>query len=279
MVPSELRVILIFRIVRFLKLARYSPAIRSLLDALYSERRALFGCVIILLGTALIAASLMHLAERGVQPDKLGTIPDAMWWAIVTLGTIGYGDVVPITPLGKIIASVTIFGGLIMIALPVGIIATAFSEQIHRRDFVVTWSMVARVPLFAGLDAGEIADVLRLLRAQTVDSGDVIVRRGDAAHSMYFIAAGEVEIDLGTKHIRLGVGHFFGEVAVLRRARRSATVTAATRTSLLVLDAEDMHALMEREPRIAERINESVRSRGGHDVISPKGDIVTEELE
>jgi voltage-gated potassium channel len=221
----------------------------------------------------------MHLAERGVQPDKLGTIPDAMWWAIVTLGTIGYGDVVPITPLGKIIASVTIFGGLIMIALPVGIIATAFSEQIHRRDFVVTWSMVARVPLFAGLDAGEIADVLRLLRAQTVDSGDVIVRRGDPAHSMYFIAAGEVEIDLGTKHIRLGVGHFFGEVAVLRRARRSATVTAATRTSLLVLDAEDMHALMEREPRIAERINESVRSRGGHDVISPKGDIVTEELE
>jgi voltage-gated potassium channel len=278
-VPSELRVFLIFRIVRFLKLARYSPAIRSLLDALYSERRALFGCVIILLGTALISASLMHLAERGVQPEKLGTIPDAMWWAIVTLGTIGYGDVVPITPLGKIIASVTIFGGLIMIALPVGIIATAFSDQIHRRDFVVTWSMVARVPLFAGLDAGEIADVLRLLRAQTLDAGEVIVRRGEPAHSMYFIAAGEVDIDLGTKHIRLGVGHFFGEAAVLQRARRSATVTAATRTSLLLLDAEDMHALMEREPRIAERINQSVRGRGGHDVVSAKGDIVTEELE
>src|SRR5215467_3853383 len=277
MVPSELRVILIFRIVRFLKLARYSPAIRSLLDALYSERRALFGCVVILLGTALIAASLMHLAERGAQPDKLGTIPDALWWAIVTLGTIGYGDVVPVTPLGKIIASVTIFGGLIMIALPVGIIATAFSEQIHRRDFVVTWGMVARVPLFAGLDASEIADILRLLRAQTVDAGDVIVHRGDPAHSMYFIASGEVAIDIGSKQVRLGVGHFFGEVAVLRRARRSATVQAVTRTSLLVLSAEDMHALMEREPRIAERINESVRSR--LEAISPKGDIVTEELE
>jgi voltage-gated potassium channel len=279
MVPSELRVILIFRIVRFLKLARYSPAIRSLLDALYSERRALFGCVIILLGSALIAASLMHLAERSVQPDKLGTIPDALWWAIVTLGTIGYGDVVPITPLGKIIASVTIFGGLIMIALPVGIIATAFSEQIHRRDFVVTWSMVARVPLFAGLDASQIADILRLLRAQTVDPGDVIVRRGDPAHSMYFIAAGEVEIDLGSKRVRLGVGHFFGEVAVLRRARRSASVFAATRTSLLALSAEDLHALMEREPTIAERINESVRTRVGREVITPSGDIVTEELE
>jgi voltage-gated potassium channel len=279
LVPSELRVILVFRIVRFLKLARYSPAIRSLLDALYSERRALFGCVVILIGAALIAAALMHLAERNVQPDKLGTIPDAMWWAIVTLGTIGYGDVVPVTPLGKIIASVTIFGGLIMIALPVGIIATAFSEQIHRRDFVVTWSMVARVPLFAGLDASQVADILRLLRAQTVDPGDVIVRRGDPAHSMYFIAAGEVAIDTGSKQVRLGVGHFFGEVAVLRRARRSATVTAAVRTSLLVLAAEDLRALMEREPRIAERIDESVRNRVGRERLTRTGDIVTEELE
>jgi len=163
--------------------------------------------------------------------------------------------------------------------LPVGIIATAFSEQIHRRDFVVTWSMVARVPLFAGLDASQIADILRLLRAQTVDPGDVIVRRGDPAHSMYFIAAGEVEIDLGSKRVRLGVGHFFGEVAVLRRARRSASVFAATRTSLLALSAEDLHALMEREPTIAERINESVRTRVGREVITPSGDIVTEELE
>jgi voltage-gated potassium channel len=232
---------------------------------------------VILAGAVLVFASLLYAAEHDVQPDKLGTIPQAMWWAIVTLGTIGYGDVVPVTPLGKIIASVTIFGGLIMIALPVGIIATAFSEQIHRRDFVVTWGMVARVPLFAGLDASDIADILRLLRAQTVDAGDVIVRRGDPAHSMYFIAAGEVEIELAKRRVRLGVGHFFGEVAVLRRARRSATVQAVARTSLLVLSAEDMHALMEREPRIAERIKESVRSR--LEAISPKGDIVAEELE
>ena len=113
----------------------------------------------------------MYLAERHVQPDKLGTIPDAMWWAIVTLGTIGYGDVVPVTALGKVIAGVTIFLGLIMIALPVGIIATAFADEIHRRDFVVTWAMVARVPLFAGLDAAEIADIMRLLRAQQVEPG------------------------------------------------------------------------------------------------------------
>ena len=279
LVPGDLRVILVFRFVRFLKIARYSPAMRSLLDVLYRERRALFGCLVILLGTALMAATLMHLAERQVQPDKLGTIPDALWWAIVTLGTIGYGDVVPVTAIGKLIATATIFMGLIMIALPVGIIATAFSEQIHRRDFIVTWGMVARVPLFAELNAGEIADIMRLLRAQLAEAGQVIVHKGDAAHSMYFIAAGAVEVALKKERVRLGVGQFFGEVAVLRRARRSATATALTRTSLLVLDAQDLHALMQRDPRIAARIKDVVEKRVGREVVSPKGDIVAEEIE
>jgi voltage-gated potassium channel len=278
-VPADLRVLLIFRIVRFLKLARYSPAIRSLLDALYRERRALTGCFVILLGATLFVASIMHVIERDVQPDKFGTIPDAMWWAIVTLGTIGYGDVVPLTALGRVVASFTIFLGLIMIALPIGIISTAFADEIHRRDFVVTWSMVARVPLFAELRASEIADVMRLLRAQQVEPGVIIARRGEPAHSMYFVAAGEVEIELREQRIRFGPGHFFGEVAVLRRARRSATVVATARTSLLVLDAHDLHALMEREPRIAERIREVVRSRIGRDIVTPRGDIVLEEIE
>jgi voltage-gated potassium channel len=279
LLPTDLRVLLMFRILRFLKLARYSPGMRSLLDALYAERRALIGCFVILLGAALISATAMHLVERHAQPEKFGTIPDAMWWAIVTLGTIGYGDVVPITTLGRLVASVTIFGGLIMIALPVGIIATAFAEEIHRRDFMVTWGMVARVPLFAELNAGEIADIMRLMRAQTVEPGDLIVRRGEIARSMYFVAAGEVEIELKDSRIRLGVGHFFGEIALLRQSRRTATVTAVTRTSLLVLDSHDLQALMEREPRVAERIDEVMRERLGEQTVTPKGDLVIEELD
>ena len=279
MLPADFRVLLVFRFVRFLKLTRYSPAMRSLLDALYRERRALFGCIIILTGMALVAAALMHLVEGKVQPDKLGTIPDAMWWSIVTLGTIGYGDVVPVTALGKVIAGVTIFLGLIMVALPIGIIANAFADEVHRRDFVVTWAMVARVPLFAGLGAREVADIMRLLRAQQIEPGGLIVRRGDPAHSMYFIAAGEVEIELPHERVRLGVGHFFGEIAVLRRARRSANAMALTRTSLLVLDARDFHALMERDPHIAKSVHEIVRARLGRDLVAPKGDLVTEEIE
>lgn len=277
--PADLRVLLIFRVVRFLKLARYSPGIRSLLSALYAERRALIGCLVILLGATLVSATVMHLVERDAQPNKFGTIPDAMWWAIGTLSTIGFGDVVPTTPLGKLVASVTVVAGLVMIALPVGIIATAFANEVHRRQFVVTWSMVARVPLFAELSAIEIADIMELLRAQQVDAGEVIVRRGDPAHSMYFVAAGEVEIALVSERIRLGAGHFFGEVAALRRARRSATATALVRTSLLVLDAHDLHALMDRQPRIAERIREMARQRLEKWGSRVKGDLLTEELE
>ncbi|MGA7972986.1 MAG: cyclic nucleotide-gated ion channel [Pseudolabrys sp.] len=279
LLPADLRVVQVFRIVRFFKITRYSPAMRSLLDVLYRERRGLFGCLVIALGIALVSAAAMHLAEGKVQPDKLGTIPDALWWAVVTLGTIGYGDVVPITALGKLIASATIFASVIMIALPVGIIATAFAEHVHRRQFVVTWGMVARVPLFAELDAAEISDIMGLLRARVVEAGQVIVHAGDPAHSMYFVAAGEVEVALKKEKLRLGPGQFFGEVAVLRKARRSATATALTRTNLLALDAQDLHALMERDPRIAQRIKEVVESRVARDTVTPKGDIVKEEIE
>jgi voltage-gated potassium channel len=152
----------------FFKLVRYSPAMRSLLSALHAERRTLVGCLVILMGAVLLFASLLYAIEHDVQPDKFGTIPQAMWWAIVTLGTVGYGDVVPITPLGKLVSVFAIIGGLTMIALPVAIISTAFADEVRRRDFVVTWGMLARVPLFSHLSAAEIADIMRLLRARTI---------------------------------------------------------------------------------------------------------------
>src|SRR5258708_4038933 len=99
-----------------------------------------------------------------------------MWWAIVTLGTVGYGDVVPVTPLGKLVSVFAIVGGLAMIALPVAIISTAFADEIRRRDFVVTWGMLARVPLFSHLSATEIADIMRLLQARTIEGGEILRR-------------------------------------------------------------------------------------------------------
>jgi len=276
--PAGMRTLLLFGILRFFKLARYSTAMRSLLTALYNERRSLLGSLVILMGATLAFASVMYLIERNVQPDKFGTIPDAMWWAIVTLCTVGYGDVIPATPFGKFVAGLAIILGLMMIALPVAIIASAFADEVRRRDFIVTWGMVARVPLFADLNASDIADILRLLRAQMVEAGRVVVRRGEPATCMYFIAAGAVEVELPKQRVRLGVGQFFGEIALLRRSNRSATVTAVTRTNLLALDAHDFHALMERAPGMAEHINEVARSRLGGEPVTPKGDMVVEEI-
>jgi voltage-gated potassium channel len=205
-----------------------------------------------------------------------------MWWAIVTLGTVGYGDVVPVTPTGKLLAAVAIFTGFIMVALPVGIVASAFSNAIHRRDFVVTWGMLARVPLFANLNASEISDIMRLLRARKYGAGDLVARRGDVATSMYFVADGEVSIDLrdGDKSspITMGAGHFFGEVAVLRKARRSATVRSLTNSRLLVLDAHDLHDLMLRNREIAQEIHKTANSRVGAATSEIPGDLTTEEL-
>lgn len=257
----------------FFKLIRYSPAMRSLLAAVHAERRALIGCLVILAGAVLTFASLLYAIEHDVQPNKLGTIPDAMWWAIVTLGTVGYGDVVPVTALGKIISVFTIISGFAMIALPVAIISTAFAEEVKRRDFVVTWGMLARVPLFSHLAAAEIADIMRLLRARTIEQGEVLVRRGDAASSMYFITAGEVEIELPSQHVRLGDGTFFGEIALLHKTKRSGTVTATRKTRLLLLDAQDFHALIARMPTLATHVHQTAKAR-----LEESGDLAAAEL-
>jgi voltage-gated potassium channel len=276
---ADLRILIILRILRVLKFARYSSGMQSLLEVLSSERRALGGCLMILMCATLVSGTAMHVVEGLVQPDKFGTIPDAMWWAIVTLSTIGYGDVVPSTVLGRLVASGTIVAGLIMIALPVGIVATAFSEIIHRRDFIVTWSMVARVPLFARLTATNIAHITQLLRARQMDSGEIIFRRGEAAHSMYFVMGGEVEIEWGPEQqkriIRLGAGHFFGERAILREETRSSTATTIGRTRLLVLDAADFRALMAQEATIARHVHDVTKKRMGHE--EDEGNLAFEE--
>ncbi|PJG55836.1 cyclic nucleotide-binding protein [Bradyrhizobium forestalis] len=257
----------------FFKLIRYSPAMRSLLAAVHAERRALIGCIVILIGAVLTFASLLYVVERDVQPDKLGTIPQAMWWAIVTLGTVGYGDVVPVTPLGKFISTFAIISGFAMIALPVAIISSAFAEEVRRRDFVVTWGMLARVPLFSHLAAAEIADIMRLLRARTIEQGEILVRRGDVASSMYFITAGEVEIALPSQQVRLADGTFFGEIALLHKTKRSGTVTATRKTRLLVLDAQDFHALIARMPTLAEHVHTTAKAR-----LADSGDLAAAEL-
>jgi voltage-gated potassium channel len=256
--PDDFKVLLIFRLLRFFKLARYSPGMRSLQEAIVQEQRALLACLVILCGMMIVAAATMHMAEGAAQPDKFGSIPESMWWAIVTLTTVGYGDAVPITIAGKLVASVTALGGLVMLALPVGIIATSFAEVIRRREFVVTWAMVARLPLFSSLDAASVGEVLRVMRSQMAEPGETIVRKGDHGDCMYVVASGSVEELLPQGRVVHEEGHFFGESAVLADTIRIATVKAIERTRLLALDRTDFHTLLEREPDLRKHIEVAV---------------------
>lgn len=258
----DLRYLRIMRFVRLLKLGRFSPALASLGQVIYEERRALTATLIIILAAMMFAASAMHFIERAVQPDQFGTIPDALWWAVSTLTTVGYGDVVPVTPVGKLFGSVFMIVCLGIYALPVGIVASGFAREIHRRDFVVSWSMVARVPIFAGLEASVIGQIATLLHARVVEANTVIARRGEPAQGMYFIVSGEVEVRTGEKPVLLSDGDFFGEKALLHKTERTTTVVAKTKTRLMVLEASDFRHLIETQPNVGRAIRLTARSRG-----------------
>lgn len=274
----NLRTLAILRLIRFVKLARYSPGMQSLFEVLRSERQSLAACFWLLAAAVLISASAMYVAEGNVQPEHMGSIPSAMWWAMATVTTVGYGDVYPVTVPGRIIAGLTMITGIVMIALPVGIIATAFVDVIKRRDFVITWGMVARVPLFADLDAAGIGEIHKVLSAHTAHPGEIIVRRGEAGRSMYFIASGEVALEFVGKTVVLNEGQFFGEMALLQSTKRAATARARVRSMLLMLDADDLADVIQRHPEIGERIRAMATDTDGPHALRRSADIADDEL-
>ena len=128
----DLRFIRALRIFRLLKFTRYSNSINSLLSIIWHQRKSFGAAFFILFIMLVIASSGMYLVEKEAQPEKFGSIPQAMWWSIVTLTTVGYGDAYPITTLGKIFGSVIIILGIGTVALPSGILASAFTEHTRR---------------------------------------------------------------------------------------------------------------------------------------------------
>lgn len=255
------RLLSLTRLARFLKLARYSPALATIGRVIASERRALLACIIIFVGVLLGAAAAMHAVEGAIQPDRLGDMPKAMWWAAAMLAKIGGAEATPVTTLGSIIAAITVMLGIGCFALPVAIIGRGFYEEIRRRDFVVTFAMVAHVPLFSHLDAASIAELVGILRARTVPAGTTIIRKGDRGDAMYLIASGSVNVDSPIGKARLREGDFFGEMALLSGEPRSATVTAARVTDLLVLEVDDFHRLLNRRPDIGAKVQVIAQQR------------------
>jgi voltage-gated potassium channel len=121
-------------------------------------------------------------------------------------------------------------------------------------------SRLYRVPLFAGLNAAALAEIMTLLTSRTFESGDLIIRRGEDATVLFCIASGESIVELDDGEVRLGEGDFFGEMAVLEHRSHHHAVVAATRCRCLMLDREDLERLGRRHPEIVRRIR-AVASR------------------
>jgi voltage-gated potassium channel len=251
------------------KYVRYSPGLASLGRVVRNERQSLFS---VLLGFGIVlltAASIAYLLEREANPAVFGSIPAALWWAIVTLTTTGYGDVVPSTIAGRILGGTVMTGGILVFALWSGILANGYAQELRRREFLRTWELVAKVPFFHNIGASLIAEVARLLRPRDYPAGAVVMRRGQPGDCMYFIADGEVEIQLPGQHVYLISGQFFGEVALLTGAPRNATVVATQPSTLLSLDIVDFHELLARQPELARIIHEEAQHRHGETVPRP----------
>ena len=250
-------------IVPIFKLLRHTAAFQFMVEAVYSERRVLWSAAVLMLVLLVFQSSLVYYFEREAQPDKYGSIPAAMWWGIITLTTVGYGDVTPITLWGRIAGGLTAVMGLCMFAIPVGIIASAFIEAVRRREFVDTWNQVAKVPLFRTLDAARIAAVAGVLRARRAERGERLIRKGDNADSMYFIVSGEVEIDQenSAPKGRLAAGDFFGEIALIADRTRTATITALMPCKLLVLHKDDFESFMQSHPDLKDAVRAAAKKR------------------
>jgi len=128
----DLRFLRAVRVIRILKISRYSSTLSMILNVFKEESHAFVAAFFLLFVLLILTSSGIYLIEGKIQPEAFGSIPAAMWWAMATLTTVGYGDVTPITPLGKLFGGCITIIGIGTVALPAGILASGFSEQLRR---------------------------------------------------------------------------------------------------------------------------------------------------
>ncbi len=244
-----------------LKLAPVVPGLSLLWHVIEQEARPLASVFVIFLIVLLLSAVALYLVERAGQPEQFGSVPRSLWWAVATLTTTGYGDAVPQTLLGRMIAALVMICGLGVFGLWAGILATGFAAEHRRREFVQNWDLVTSVPFLRNLDAPSVIELTRMLRRLDLAERNIVVRRGRPGDCMYFIASGEVEVRLEPQPIRLGAGAFFGEFALLDGSPRTATVVTTTPSTLLILEVADFRAFTAHHPELAQAIEDEAARR------------------
>ena len=254
----DLRILRALRLLRFFKLSRYSPAMHSLIRVLSNERKALIGAGLLLITAVLFASTGIYYLEGHVQPQHFGSVPKASWWAIATLTTVGYGDVTPITAAGRLFGGFVMVTGLCILALPVAIISAGFAQEVSRRDFVVTWSLMSRIPMLADLDAKEVGLVLPLLHAHNMPPNVEVLADESEGEAIFFIASGHVRHKLGEAERTFTKGDCFGHHAMLGGEHLHGSFVTTSKCRLLKLHRDDFHRLKSLSPGIAERLKSTL---------------------
>ena len=272
----DLRVLRIFRLFRLLKLARYSQALQALLNVLFVERSALLASAILLLAVTCLAGEVMHLAEGDIQPKTLGTMPGAMYWALTTLTTVGYGDVTPITPLGKFIAALTMIAGLAIFSLPVGIIANGFVTGLSRRRFAITWNMLRRQPLFQNLDLESLTDILEVPTASIVREHAHLITEGKEADAFFLIVSGTARVELAEGERILGPGDMAGAESIVPLAKYANTVVATEDMRVMAFPPEELRRLCRKIPELQHRVEAELPASA--DTVEPALDRLDDDL-
>ena len=253
----DLRAFRLFRVFEIYKHTRILFPSNTLVRTIYLQRFALLGSQIMVLSVLLVFSILIYFIEGNVQPESFGSIPDAMWWGIATLTTVGYGDIYPATLAGKILASFTMFLGIGMFALPAAILASAYYEEIQKKNFLVSIETITEIPLFAKLPIAALSKINEKLDPVILAAKNTVFSKGYKADSMYIIEFGHVEVEIENP-VKLGPGDYFGEMGLLGNTTRNATMRTLDEVKLLELTKEDLEELLEEHEVLFQEIEEKI---------------------
>jgi voltage-gated potassium channel len=156
----------VLRLVAVVKVTRYAPALQLFIAVIRSESRVLLSALLAMTVIWVLVSGIIFALEHDAQPDAFSSVPQAMWWAIVTMATVGYGDIVPVTAAGRVFGGFVMVLGIASVAVPAGILATGFASELRKRRSRISWQLVAKLPLFADLEASRIAAIARLPRVR-----------------------------------------------------------------------------------------------------------------
>lgn len=129
--PMDLRFLRVFRLLRLLKLTRYTSATVTLVKVVKREGQVIFASVFVMVLLVVLTASIGYLFEHQAQPDKFDNIPQSIYWSVITLASVGYGDISPVTPMGRALTVVLSLLGIGIFAIPAGLLASAFTDQLR----------------------------------------------------------------------------------------------------------------------------------------------------